>query len=138
MSPLTLVAAVCYVVVYLTYDQAVGRVVAAAAALAALVYIVRVGAALVRKVDQINAVTAKELTHNGGSSMKDQIKTLVDEVQVIKAVQRSHGDSLDEIDHRLDAGEKRFQKIDRATKALEDVARTQHPESYREPSDFED
>jgi len=42
------------------------------------------------------------------------------------------------INTRLDAGEKRFQKIDRATKALEDVARTQHPESYREPGDFED
>ena len=136
--------------VWLTADQASGRIVMAAASLAGLVYLIRGLTLLVRKVDKINDLTSKELTTNGGGSIKDQLNR-IDHATRVQADQSSEHTAqlvsvvarLETIEGRLAVGDRKFRdnkdqlnRLDRVTARLEGVARTNHPDDW--PADFTD
>lgn len=57
-------------------DLTPDRIVLAAAAVAAVVYLAKGVRYIVHKVDQIDTVTKRELDHNHGGSMKDDVHGL--------------------------------------------------------------
>lgn len=115
----------------------------------------KIGKGLDASVDIVQA----QLTTNGGGSLLDKVNTthtaittltkqitdLSSQVQAVVAIAQQNAESQERVEGqvaaintRLDAGEKRFRKLDRVTAALEDVARNNHPEDYPAGPDIED
>lgn len=93
---------IAWITVHVTVEQIVGAIVGAAAFIGAVGYLWRKGKRLVRLIVAIHAlleqaatVVGHELTHNSGSSMKDDVAGLA---VAMGAVSRQ----IDNIDDRLD------------------------------------
>lgn len=112
-----------------------------------------------RNLDATNDLVQAQLTTNGGGSLLDKVNTshatvavLTEQVAdlarrvetaVVLSQQAVEGQERIEeqvaaVDTRLADGEKRFKRLDRVTKALEVVAKTNHPEDYVDGPEIED
>ena len=67
--------------------RVVGATVAVAAAVGAIVLLYRTGVALVRRLDALDQLLTRELTHNHGSAMKDDLHGIAVSIGRMQRVQ---------------------------------------------------
>lgn len=81
-----------------TVTQILGLVAALAAAIGGVIYIARMAHKLVDVLEALSAVVRRELTPNGGSSMKDNLGALRRDVHDVKVLATDHSERLDQVE----------------------------------------